>query len=48
MSMNINPIDQDPIDFIEETAAARIGARIREIRTESGNMRPDIESPRRI
>ena len=29
MSMNNNPIDQDPIDFIEETAAIRIGARIR-------------------
>ena len=36
MSMNINPIDQDPIDFIEETAAARIGARIREIRLVRG------------
>ena len=43
MSMNNNPINHDPIDFIEETAAVRIGAP-----TESGNMRPDIESPRRI
>ena len=36
MSMNNNPIDQDPIDFIEETAASRIGARIREIRLVRG------------
>ena len=36
MSMNNNPIDQDPIDFIEETAAIRIGARIREIRLVRG------------
>ena len=39
MSMNNNPIDQDPIDFIEETAAiriVRIGARIREIRLVRG------------
>lgn len=36
MSMNNNPIDHDPIDFIEETAAIRIGARIREIRLVRG------------
>ncbi len=36
MSMNNNPINQDPIDFIEETAAVRIGARIREIRLVRG------------
>ena len=36
MSMNNNPIDHDPIDFIEETAAVRIGARIREIRLVRG------------
>ena len=36
MSMNHNPIDQDPIDHIEETAANRIGSRIREIRLARG------------
>ena len=36
MSMNNNPIDQDPIDHIEETAANRIGSRIREIRLARG------------
>ena len=36
MSMNNNPIDQDPIDHIEETAAIRIGSRIREIRLARG------------
>ena len=36
MSMNNNPINHDPIDFIEETAAVRIGARIREIRLVRG------------
>ena len=36
MSMNNNPINHDPIDFIEETAASRIGARIREIRLVRG------------
>lgn len=36
MSINNNPIDQDPIDFIDATAADRIGARIREIRLARG------------
>ena len=36
MSMVNFPIDQDPIDFIEETSANRIGARIREIRLTRG------------
>ena len=31
-----NPYGQDPIDFDEETAASRIGSRIRKIRTEKG------------
>ncbi len=36
MSMNNNPINQDPVDFIDATAANRIGARIREIRLARG------------
>lgn len=36
MSMNNSPINQDPVDFIDATAANRIGARIREIRIARG------------
>ena len=36
MSMQNSHINQDPIDYIEETSADRIGARIREIRLARG------------
>lgn len=36
MIMVNNPFGQDPIDFDDETAASRVGSRIRKIRTEKG------------
>lgn len=36
MIMVNNPLGQDPMDFDDETAASRIGSRIRKIRTEKG------------
>lgn len=36
MIMVNNPFGQDPMDFNDETAASRIGSRIRKIRTERG------------
>lgn len=36
MIMVNNPFGQDPMDFNEETAASRVGDRIRKIRTEKG------------
>ncbi len=37
-----NPIGQDPLDFIEESAAKRIGSRIREIRTARGMTQTEL------
>jgi len=37
-----NPLGQDPVDFNEETAAARVGARIREIRETRGMSQADV------
>lgn len=42
MAMVNPPIDQDPIDFIEETAAGRIGARIRAIRLARGYTQAEL------
>ena len=36
MIMVNNPFGQDPMDFNDETAASRVGGRIRKIRTEKG------------
>lgn len=36
MIMVNNPFGQDPMDFNDETAASRVGDRIRKIRTEKG------------
>ena len=36
MIMVKNPFGQDPMDFDDETAASRVGSRIRKIRTEKG------------
>lgn len=42
MIMVHNPFGQDPMDFDDETAASRIGNRIRKIRTEKGFTQADL------
>ena len=37
-----NPLGQDPIDFYDETAASRIGNRIRTIRVEKGMSQAEL------
>lgn len=44
MIMVNNPFGQDPMDFNDETAASRVGARIRKIRTEKGLSQADLGS----
>jgi transcriptional regulator with XRE-family HTH domain len=42
MIMVNNPFGQDPMDFDNETAASRVGSRIRKIRTEKGMSQAEL------